>query len=62
MSVNDPKPIFVRSMTSNRIPGDFMEYIAFVFAILGVIAFVRVEKLVKTLREQGVLDQDYKEE
>ena len=39
-----------------------MEYIAFVFAILGLVAFVRVEKLVKTLKEQGVLDQDYKEE
>ena len=38
-----------------------MEYIAFVFAILGLVAFVRVEKLVKTLKEQGVLDQDYKE-
>ncbi len=42
--------------------GDFMEYIAFVFGILGLIAFVRVEKLVKTLKEQGVLDQDYKED
>ena len=39
-----------------------MEYIAFVFAILGLIAFVRVEKLVKTLKDQGVLDQGYKEE
>ena len=39
-----------------------MEYAAFVFGIFGLIAFVRVEKLVKTLKEQGVLDQDYKEE
>jgi hypothetical protein len=39
-----------------------MEYAAFVFGILGLIAFVRVEKLVKTLKEQGVLDQDYKDE
>jgi hypothetical protein len=45
-----------------RTPGDFMEYAAFVFGILGLVAFVRVEKLVKTLKEQGVLDQDYKEE
>ena len=37
-----------------------MEYIAFPFAILGLIAFVRVEKLVNTLKEQGVLDQGYK--
>ena len=39
-----------------------MEYASFVFGILGLVAFVRVEKLVKTLKEQGVLDRDYKEE
>lgn len=39
-----------------------MEYAAFVFGILGLVAFVRVEKLVKTLKEQGVLGEDYKEE
>lgn len=39
-----------------------MEYAAFVFGVFGLIAFVRVEKLVKTLKEQGVLDEDYKEE
>lgn len=39
-----------------------MEYAAFVFGILGLVAFVRVEKLVKTLKEQGVLSEDYKEE
>ena len=39
-----------------------MEYLAFVFGILGLVAFVRVEKLVKTLKKQGVLDQDYKDE
>ncbi len=39
-----------------------MTYIAFAFAIFGLIAFLRVEKLIKTLKEQGVLDQDYKEE
>ena len=39
-----------------------MEYAAFVFGIMGMVAFVRVEKLVKTLKEQGVLDQDYKDE
>ena len=35
-----------------------MEYAAFVFGILGLVAFVRVEKLVKTLKEQGVLELD----
>ena len=39
-----------------------MDYLAFVFGILGLVAFVRVEKLVKTLKEQGILGQDYKEE
>ena len=39
-----------------------MEYVALVFGILGVAAFVRLEKLIKTLKEQGVLDQDYKDE
>ncbi len=38
-----------------------MEYAAFVFGMLGLVAFVRVEKLVKTLKEQGVLDREYKE-
>ena len=36
-----------------------MEYIGFVFGILGLVAFVRVENLVRTLKKQGVLDQDY---
>ena len=39
-----------------------MEYIGFVFGILGLVAFVRVEKLVKTLKEKGILEEDYKEE
>jgi hypothetical protein len=39
-----------------------MDYAALVFGIFGLIAFVRVERLVKTLKEQGILDQDYKEE
>ncbi len=39
-----------------------MEYAAFVFGILGLVAFVRVEKLVKTLKQKGVLEPDYKEE
>ena len=39
-----------------------MEYTAFVGGILGIVAFVRIEKLVKTLKEKGVLGEDYKEE
>jgi len=36
--------------------------IGFVFGMMGIVAFVRVEKLIKTLKEKGVLEQDYKEE
>lgn len=39
-----------------------MEIAAFVFGILGLVAFVRVEKLIKTLKDQGVLDDNYKAE
>ena len=36
--------------------------VAFVFGMLGVVAFVRTEKLIRTLKEKGVLDDDYKGE
>ena len=39
-----------------------MEITAFVFSVFGFIAFVRVEKLLKTLKQQGVLDAEYKAE
>ena len=39
-----------------------MEYAGLVFGILGLVAFVRVEKLVKTLKAKGILEPDYKEE
>ena len=39
-----------------------MEYIAFVFGLMGAVAFIRVEKLIKTLKEKGVLEEDYKED
>ena len=34
----------------------------FVFGMIGVVTLVRLEKLTKTLKEKGILDQDYKEE
>ena len=34
----------------------------FVFGLVGVVALVRVEKLIKTLKEKGVLEENYKEE
>ena len=39
-----------------------MEYISLVFGIFGLLAFIRVEKLTKTLKEKGILQADYKEE
>jgi hypothetical protein len=39
-----------------------MEAAAFVFSLLGVVAFVRLEKLTRTLKAKGVLGEDYKEE
>lgn len=35
---------------------------SFVFGLVGVAAFVRVEKLTRTLKEKGILEEDYKEE
>ena len=34
----------------------------FVFGIAGVVAIVRLEKLTKTLKQKGILEEDYKEE
>jgi len=39
-----------------------MEAFGILGFVFGLIAFVRVEKLVKTLKEKGVLEEDYKEE
>jgi hypothetical protein len=39
-----------------------MEAAAFVFGMMGIVALVRVEKLIKTLKEKGILDTNYKEE
>jgi len=37
-----------------------MENLAFIFAVFGFIAFVRTEKLIKTLKKKGLLDAEYK--
>ena len=36
--------------------------IGFVFGMIGVVAFVRLEKLTKTLKAKGILEENYKEE
>jgi hypothetical protein len=30
--------------------------------MLGLVAFVRIEKLTKTLKQKGILEEDYQEE
>ena len=34
----------------------------FAFGMLGVVALVRLEKLIKTLKDKGILEENYKEE
>ena len=36
--------------------------VGFVFSILGLIAFLRLTKLIKTLEDQGILDDSYRED
>ena len=36
--------------------------VGFVFGMLGLVAFVRLGKLTKTLKEKGILEEDYKDE
>jgi len=35
---------------------------SFIFGMVGVVAFVRLEKLTKTLKAKGILEEDYKKE
>tara|TARA_B100001175_G_scaffold46004_1_gene35210 strand:+ start:375 stop:494 length:120 start_codon:yes stop_codon:yes gene_type:complete len=39
-----------------------MDAVAFCVAMFGLIAFVRVEKLIKELKEKKILDKNYKHE
>ena len=41
---------------------DRLAVMGFVFGMMGVIALVRVEKLTKTLKEKGILKENYKDE
>ena len=38
-----------------------LSVLGFVFGMLGLVAFVRLEKLTKELKAKGILDEDYKE-
>ena len=37
-----------------------MEFVAIGFGVFGLLAFVRLEKLTKTLKEKGLLNDNYK--
>tara|TARA_B100000029_G_scaffold515076_1_gene620407 strand:- start:19028 stop:19147 length:120 start_codon:yes stop_codon:yes gene_type:complete len=39
-----------------------MEILGFCFGIMGLIALVRVDKLIKTLKQKGILEESYKKE
>ena len=39
-----------------------LSVLGFVFGMLGLVAFVRIEKLTKTLKHKGILEEDYQEE
>ena len=39
-----------------------MEAFGILGFVFGLVAFVRMEKLTKTLKEKGILAEDYKEE
>jgi len=39
-----------------------MEALGTLGFVFGMVALVRTEKLIKTLKEKGVLEKDYKEE
>ena len=39
-----------------------METVAFCVSMFGLIAFVRVEKLIKELKEKKILDKNYQHE
>ena len=41
---------------------DALAAMSFIFGMVGVVAFVRLQKLTKTLKEKGLLEEDYKEE
>ena len=41
---------------------DGLAAMGFIFRMVGVVALVRLEKLTKTLKEKGILEEDYKKE
>ena len=49
-------------MEGLAVTGFFFGMMGFVFGTVGVVAIVRLENLTKTLKQKGILEEDYKEE
>ena len=49
-------------MEGLAVTGFVFGMMGFVFGTVGVVAIVRLEKLTKTLKQRGILEEDYKEE
>jgi|TARA_B100000767_G_scaffold117105_1_gene111795 hypothetical protein len=41
---------------------DGLAIMGFIFGMIGVVALVRLEKLTKTLKEKGILEENYEGE
>ena len=41
---------------------DGLAVMGFIFGMIGVVALVRLEKLTKTLKEKGILEENYEGE
>jgi len=52
----------VRFIDIGKPRGIKMEVLGLVGFVFGLIAFIRVEKLTKTLKQKRILDENYKEE
>lgn len=51
-----------RTVNEKEIIMEGLGVLGFVFGMMGLVAFVRLEKLTKTLKEKGILEEGYKEE
>ena len=63
----DKRPISTTLSLSSKFEqrikkGEIMEAMGILGFVFGLIAFVRIEKLIKTLKEKRVLEENYKEE
>ena len=49
-------------MEGLAVTGFVFGLMGFVLGVGGLVAFIRLEKLIETLKQQGVLKEDYKDE